>query len=322
MRNFPLVSVIIPCYQAEKFIKAAIESVIAQTYENLEIIAIDDGSSDKTLSILKEYGGVITILQHPGGINRGVSLTRKLGIDHARGKYIAFLDADDCFEPDKLAAQVNALEAHRGGVLCHTAISLMCDETTSLDFEGNFNYCDHVDIYEYKNKPTYLTSNGICNSSVAIRADILSKIPYYGSQIFQYEDWLMWTLAAEYGKFIYLPEKYTNYRFHNESATNTVEKNKLKGIYSSIELYTTLIAKSVSNNVRRKSSYLIIENLERLRLEYENSPSETGNPIQKSRTIRVLFLMASIKYYFYNSYFTTKLLKPLIKVFSCLRRNV
>jgi len=308
----PLVSVIIPCYQAEKYVKEAVDSVFAQTYSHLEIIAIDDGSTDRTLSVLEAYRGSITILQHPDGVNRGVSLTRKLGVDHAKGKYIAFLDADDCFEPGKIQSQVDALEQNSGAVLCHTAISQICEPGTDANFEEIFNCCSEQNIYDLKKSPKYLLSNRICNSSVLIRGDILRKIPYYGKQIFQYEDWLMWTFAAEYGLFIYIPGKYTRYRVHAESATSRVESNKLNAIYSRIEFYMSIMSRSDSVAINNKCAYLLIRNLDRLCREYGSN----SDIFLRNKSIRTSLVSSSLKYYLYNSWIVVNFIKPLVKIFS------
>lgn len=312
MKEQPLVSVIIPCYQTEKYVRHAIDSALAQTYKPIEVLAIDDGSTDTTLAILQEYAGAVTILQHPGGINKGVSLTRKLGIDHATGKYIAFLDADDFFEPEKVATQVATLEKYGDAVLCHTAIRLVCEEGTCINFEAHFNYSSTIDVYDLKKTDNYLLSNRICNSSVLIRADVLLRVPYYGRQMFQFEDWLMWTLAAEHGTFVYLPEQFTCYRYHPESATSSVVNCKIKELYSSIEMYLSIISKPVSETTKYECSYQLLRKIDDLRAEYAQS---TGAWSACSGSIRNLLLIASIRYYCNNSLLVRKLLIPLVRLF-------
>lgn len=312
MKEQPLVSVIIPCYQTEKYVRHAIDSALAQTYKPIEVLAIDDGSTDTTLAILQEYAGAVTILQHPGGINKGVSLTRKLGIDHATGKYIAFLDADDFFEPEKVATQVATLEKYGDAVLCHTAIRLVCEEGTCINFEAHFNYASTIDVYDLKKTDNYLLSNRICNSSVLIRADVLLRVPYYGRQMFQFEDWLMWTLAAEHGTFVYLPEQFTCYRYHPESATSSVVNCILKELYSSIEMYLSIISKPVSETTKYECSYQLLRKIDDLRAEYAQS---TGAGSACSGSIRNLLLIASIRYYCNHSLLARKLLIPLVRLF-------
>lgn len=99
----PHVSIVIPVYNGERYIAAAIDSVLTQTYQNFEIIVVDDGSSDSTPEILQQYGDRIRAVYQT---NQGVALARNHGIKLAQGEWIAFLDADDTFLPDKLAAQL------------------------------------------------------------------------------------------------------------------------------------------------------------------------------------------------------------------------
>ena len=103
-----LVSVIIPVFNGEKYIRCAIDSVLEQDYKPIEIIVIDDGSSDATLEILRDLGNEISIYHQP---NKGSAAARNLGIRMAKGSYIAFLDADDYWFPGKISAQMEALLA-------------------------------------------------------------------------------------------------------------------------------------------------------------------------------------------------------------------
>lgn len=103
-----LVSVIIPVFNCEPYIAAAIDSVLAQDFSDLEIIVIDDGSTDGTPMVLEQYSGRIRLVRQK---NAGVSSARNAGLDIAKGEYIAFLDADDVWYKEKLGIQVKTLEA-------------------------------------------------------------------------------------------------------------------------------------------------------------------------------------------------------------------
>ena len=115
MHSEPLVSAIIIFLNAEKFLDEAIESIFAQTYENWELLLVDDGSTDGSsriaLNYAQHYPGKVFYLEHDGHQNRGMSASRNLGIKQARGKYIAFLDADDVWFPQKLEQQVAILNS-------------------------------------------------------------------------------------------------------------------------------------------------------------------------------------------------------------------
>src|SRR5262249_18578704 len=110
------VSIVTPFLNAERFIAESVESVLAQTYRDWELLLVDDGSSDGSPAIAARYATAhpqkIRCLGHDGRRNRGASASRNLGIALARGEYIAFLDADDVYLPPKLAEQVPVLDAH------------------------------------------------------------------------------------------------------------------------------------------------------------------------------------------------------------------
>jgi glycosyltransferase involved in cell wall biosynthesis len=118
-----LVSIIIPFLNAERFLRDAVESVIAQSYDNWELLLVDDGSTDSSPAIAticaERYPVRVRILNHDGHCNRGVSASRNLGIRYAMGKYISFLDADDVFLPGKLESQAAVLDSHpKVGAVC------------------------------------------------------------------------------------------------------------------------------------------------------------------------------------------------------------
>ncbi len=111
------VSVIIPTYNRAHVLPRAVDSVLAQTFQQIEILIIDDGSTDNTPEILEAYGDRLMLLSQKNG---GVSQARNVGIRAASGTFIAFLDSDDAWMPGKLERQVAALTAHPQLPLCHT----------------------------------------------------------------------------------------------------------------------------------------------------------------------------------------------------------
>ena len=114
----PKVSIIIPTYNRLLMLKEAVESVLAQDFEDFELIIVDDGSTDETGNEIKRYGGRVRLLQHSE--NRGVSAARNEGILRSRGKYIAFLDSDDLWVKGKLKIQVAFLDDNPQYPLCYT----------------------------------------------------------------------------------------------------------------------------------------------------------------------------------------------------------
>lgn len=123
----PRVSVVMIFFNGEAFLAEAIESVIAQTFTDWEFLLVDDGSAPAATGIAKGYAarypGKIRYLDHPDHANRGMSSTRNLGIQHARGEFIAFLDADDIWLPSKLAEHVALLDKHQDvGMVCGATV--------------------------------------------------------------------------------------------------------------------------------------------------------------------------------------------------------
>lgn len=120
------VSIVIIFLNEERFLAAAIESVQSQTYCDWELLLVDDGSVDRSSDIARQYAAVrpdrVRYLEHPGHENQGMSASRNLGIQHARGEFIGFLDADDLYTPEKLQEQVSILESHpAAGFVCGSA---------------------------------------------------------------------------------------------------------------------------------------------------------------------------------------------------------
>lgn len=102
--KIPLVSIIMPVYNCEQYMVEAIESVLGQTYANIQLICVDDGSMDSSLQILKDFGDRVVLVQAIQ--NGGIAKARNLGITHATGDFIAFADADDIWNPSKLEKQM------------------------------------------------------------------------------------------------------------------------------------------------------------------------------------------------------------------------
>lgn len=125
MSDRPLVSIITIFLNAEKFIEEATASVLAQTYERWELLLVDDGSFDGSTGIAlryaEQYGDRVRYLEHDGHQNRGMSASRNLGIREAKGQYIAFLDADDVYLPQKLERQVAILDAQPTAAMVYGA---------------------------------------------------------------------------------------------------------------------------------------------------------------------------------------------------------
>jgi glycosyltransferase involved in cell wall biosynthesis len=138
----PRVSVVIPAYNAERFVAQTLESVLRQTYRDFEVIVIDDGSRDGTAAIAESFGTPVRCVRQDNG---GVSRARNTGIREAAGEYVAFLDADDLWEPTKLECQVSLLETRGDVGLCFTGLLRVDPSLRPLGVTPGRAYADYCE---------------------------------------------------------------------------------------------------------------------------------------------------------------------------------
>jgi glycosyltransferase involved in cell wall biosynthesis len=205
----PLVSVIIPAYNQRDYLKRAIKSACGQSYPNMEIIVVDDGSSDGTdeeVSGLSGLGKIIYLYQK----NQGTSIARNNGIEKASGDYIAFLDQDDYWESDKIEKQVRVLQACPESVLCYTDAWLISPDgkknpKTRKHFAGS--------IPEGKIFFHLLFNNPITLASVLVRASALAQEKFVPDRyLMEVADYGLWLRFAEKYPFSVIDEPLTYYQ--------------------------------------------------------------------------------------------------------------
>jgi len=208
------VSVIIPVYNNSFYVLDAIKSVLDQDYENIEIIIIDDGSTDDSyLKIESEYGSRVKIIRIE---NSGVSSARNVGINASSGCYIAFLDSDDFWELDKLSKQVDSIERSKEYGLSYTGRYII-DVNNKIVNGSAGGYTGFV-----LNK--ILVRNFVCLSSVLIRKECFLKCGLFDTTLKVSEDYDLWIKIASRYKFVYLDERLVYYRITPGSLTKDVSR--------------------------------------------------------------------------------------------------
>ncbi len=259
--NIELVSIIIPVFNSKKFIVHAIDSCLNQTYQNIEVIVIDDGSNDGSFEIINNNyssNNRVKLLTHENRVNKGVYSTRKLGISHSRGKYIAFLDSDDWFNNNKISLQVDVFEKNQDVVLVHSSVNFHNDSINN-DFYNDFKFSNTNIKYNVDLK-TFIKNNHICNSSVMVKKEIFEKIILPNNLAYQYEDWICWILMSKYGCFYYLNEKICNYRYHLDSSTAFLIKKKSISLYSNFEK-NLVLSTLLQNKIIKEELYNSIDEI-------------------------------------------------------------
>jgi GT2 family glycosyltransferase len=209
----PRVSIIIPTYNCARFIKQALNSALAQAYTDSEILVVDDGSTDDTKSIVDRYGQKVRYLYQN---NKGVSSARNLALSKATGEFIAYLDADDAWYPQKLERQVAFLDANKECGFVHSEISVINeqDEVTHVRFNRETQrqvpqgYC-LLDLIKQSHIQTL---------TVLERRKCIDRIGVFDERLRTHEDYIRWIQIAMAGWAIgYLAEPLAMYRWREGS---------------------------------------------------------------------------------------------------------
>ncbi|MGA1870411.1 MAG: glycosyltransferase family 2 protein [bacterium] len=210
----PKVSAIIPTYNRAHFLREAIESVMAQTLTSIELIIIDDGSDDHTREVLSEYAGRIRCLPQE---NKGVSAARNFGIKTAQGEYIAFLDSDDLWHPQKCALQSDFLDKHKSFCLCYTEEIWIRNGTRVNPCSKHAKYSGY--IFD-KCLPLCIISP----SSAMIRASLLKSEGGFDETLPACEDYDLWLrLTARYPVYLISTPLITKRGGHQDQLSRTIK---------------------------------------------------------------------------------------------------
>ncbi|MBJ6727098.1 glycosyltransferase family 2 protein [Geomesophilobacter sediminis] len=205
------VSVIIPTHNRADLITEAIDSVLAQTYTDYEIIVVDDGSTDQTAEALGRYGDSVLYLYQS---QMGPSAARNAGIKRAKGDLIAFLDSDDMWLPEKLSAQVAAMEANPSvGLVATGYATISAGEAKKDEQVLSGAEVSEVRSCHYKNY--------FATSTVMVRADCLKKVGRFDESLHFAEDWDLWLRILQAYDFTYIGRVLTRYRKHLLNITQT-----------------------------------------------------------------------------------------------------
>jgi glycosyltransferase involved in cell wall biosynthesis len=218
-----LVSVIVPAFNAAEHIRETLNSVLAQTYEKIEVIVVDDGSSDATTTIVEEFVTRDSRFQLIRQSNAGVGAARNAAIRNARGKYIAPLDADDLWFPEKLEKQVACIEqsGNKTGLVYCWSIH--------IDKQGEFVCNGYSQTIEGRLRHALVLHNVVENASVPLfRAGVLEKVGLYLTRAEQggaqgCEDWDLYLRIAEIFNICVVPEYLAAYRQTNSSMSIQAE---------------------------------------------------------------------------------------------------
>lgn len=235
----PAVSVVIPAFNAERTIGETLDSVLAQSLRDFEIVIVNDGSRDGTGALLDSYSA-----RHPDRItvihqsNTGQAEARNNGIFAARGRFIAFNDADDVWAVEKLERQLRFLEANPDIGLCYT-------EGMTID-EGGREKERFGATSEFTGRcfETLITRNNIIGSSVMVRRAVLDDVGPFNPALRACENWELWTRIARKYPLALIDEKLSFYRQHGGNMSKDIDRmreNRLAAILHNRRQYEGLV---------------------------------------------------------------------------------
>ena len=222
----PIISVIMPAYNAEKYVALAIESILNQTFSDFEFIIINDASTDRTWEIIQEYAKkddrVVAIKNET---NLKTSKALNVGLLIAKGKYVVRMDADDWSYPDRLEKQCEFMELNPGVVVSGGAIEV-CDAKMNILNQRNYNYDDNSireKIFRY---------NQFCHPATIWRRDIIALAGGYNEDISLTQDYDIYFRMGKFGEFANLPNVIHKLRIHNgASSIKTTKEQEMNALF-------------------------------------------------------------------------------------------
>ena len=234
-----LVSIIMPAYNCGDFIGIALNSVINQSYKNWEVIVVDDCSTDNTADVVQEYiKNDNRIKYHKLEKNSGAAVARNKAVDLASGKYMAFLDSDDVWFPEKLTKQIGFMEENDYG--------FTCTSYTKIDEQGE--YLNRTIVAQPKRDYDGVLKTCPGNSTVIYNAEKLGKFKI--PDIKKRNDYVMWLQVIKRAKYLYgVEEPLGSHRIRTEGISSN--KKSLVG-------YHWKVYREIENLSLLKSSYLIV----------------------------------------------------------------
>ncbi len=238
------VSVVIPSYNAMKYLPETVESVLQQTFADFELLIIDDGSSDKTVDWVSQLDDSrIRLISQP---NQGAASARNTGIKYSKGKYIAFLDADDLWRTTKLEKQVRYLEDNPAVGLVHTWTAFIQSDGIPtgrlMTTHGKGNVWEQMVVYNLVR----------CGSTAMVRRCCFEDVGYFDQTLKYAEDWDMWIRISANYSFETIHEPLVLYREH--------ANNKSKNYEGQLDSFCKILNKvfqdySSSNNYLKRKAF-------------------------------------------------------------------
>ena len=258
------VSIIMPAYNSSRWISDSIQSILDQYYEQWELLIVDDGSTDNTKNIVKDFLNDERIKYYYQE-NYGPALARNFGISKASGKYLAFLDSDDLWKPNKLQLQFNYLNKNSDCCLIHTNYS-----TFESNIQTSKNFQQTLWFSNWDENERLLMFDTIGTLTVLTETQLIKNLGGFKNDLHGTEDWDLWIRVSKQGKISKLNDDTAYYRIHPYGISQSFDKHlvELDKVYnqhvfqSQIQKKIKYAANSVysfrkANNFFKKKNYFL-----------------------------------------------------------------
>lgn len=299
--NSPLVSVIIPCYNAEKYVEAAVRSIMNQTYKNLEILCCDDCSTDRTFSILQELADEDSRIKlFKNETNQKIVKTLNNLVSLANGKYIARMDADDISLPKRIEKQVEFLEENSDIAFCGTNAWHIDENGEKIGFSCLPRTNDEINKFKFYACPFY-------HPAVMIRSSVY-KENFYDENFLYAEDYELWIRLLEKYKGYNLKERLIFYRiFFSQTSKMCFNEQQIKS--AEIFVKYNLKENKILRIEEKLNALLKLDNDEKKEFEYYVKDLFSSNAICDL----VLFIkLCKVKFFFF-SFWTIREIFALVR---------
>lgn len=221
----PLVSVVIPSYNRAQYIPATLDSVLAQSFEDFEIVFVDDGSTDETKSILDSYIQKDPRVRYIWQENSERAVARTNGINNSQGKYVCLVDSDDLWYPDKLAKQVKTMEENSWVVFSYASVNRIDFDNNKLPIASRQHDGFSGNVFE-----KLLMRNFIPSVTPMFLREVALRVGSQNSDFIPYEDWDFWLRISREGEFYHIKEPLGDYRIHADQSVQNVNAEKIEEV--------------------------------------------------------------------------------------------
>lgn len=242
----PLVSIVMPVYNTERYLPEAVRSVLAQTFQNWELLVLSDESPGDARSVMAGFDDPrIRFLEHKNG---GPAFTRNRGMRESRGEFIAFLDSDDVWLPEKLDKQLALFQQNPDAGVVYS-------QRETIDEQGRILEGYKPTLYAGKILDRLYVDNFVCMSSAVMRREVMDKVGLIDERLRMSEDFDYWLRVACFFQFAYVDEPLVKYRLHS-SQVSTRTDYRIKTVWEIRERFDREFGQHVGFWARRRAKAL------------------------------------------------------------------